>query len=783
MGKREFDVFIDTIKQGGTIEEATQAGKTEVAKTTTSGVRRETHTRTTSNIVYSGGSPSGAPVVITEEMLPKYGRVSKFEVLGTEDKMIGILERRKTRLEEQRGGFDTDTSYTFISPETGKRTVALGKTIHWKFFDKPIGQLETAIGKRQEFREEISDLPGYVDISRTKEGYSFEIDIQKKASMEWKEAGKTESLIDIGFKLVSGHTPEQISKALFVGVTQFPRTVLEGLTSIVTGEAPSERGYAESLIAWESGTFEQARTIHKGGSAIPFIRSTALSPAITHFVVPLLAGLGAGLGIGAIKSASVTAGKLAETGLISYASYEIGKSAIDDPVETFSTVALTLPLAMMGYSTGHRIGFGRMEAFLYGRRTYAPGSLEAIRFKEALKVGRLLEDVPASQVRSLDFAKDIMRMTPESARATMSFLKAYPKTVIGGSTASYTQVYGARMPRDIDLLVEDVPLARTKLAPYLETAKGKHLIDISGFDFGGKPGVYHRFGFETKTPKKIGDYLFMRAGEQAFRKGVSSVLLETRFKRHGLYEGFPSKGTIQAPKDIFDFITISQSQISMAKMSFNPITQLKGLLAEKHLARFIDPSLSSSFGKQPSILSRSITRMAQSMKVTEPIGMVDRGGGYIDYLYPKGIYPKGMVFAPVYGGYDGMSRQGAYMPGYSPPNLLMPYVASSFKEISQPPITIRGIEKYTGARGYKTIDPYINIPNIYIPTVKTPGYTAPGYNAQDILGISETKTKTPGFPDLGRPSKRLRDFDFEDTSIGYLFREFHIPDLPGGFNL
>ena len=56
-------------------------------------------------------------------------------------------------------------------------------------------------------------------------------------------------------------------------------------------------------------------------------------------------------------------------------------------------------------------------------------------------------------------------------------------------------------------------------------------------------------------------------------------------------------------------------------------------------------------------------------------------------------------------------------------------------------------------------------------------------NAQDILGISETKTKTPGFPDLGRPSKRLRDFDFEDTSIGYLFREFHIPDLPGGFNL
>jgi len=752
MAKKEFEAFIGTIKKGGTIEQATTSAKKEVAKTTKQGIKIAPVKKTVSKKSRVTVTPSGV-AVITEDMMPKYGEVSREEVLSSENKEIARLFRQKSRLETQRSGFDPETSYVYTH-ESGIPVTALGKTIRWKYYDKPIKNLETVISKRQEFKKDILDLPDYVDISRTQKGYIFKEDTQKKAKMEWDEAS----------------LPQKIAKGLFVGVTQWPRTVTEGLTSIVTREPPSSRGYAESLIAWESGTWGQAKTIHKGGSAIPFIRSTVTSPAITHVALPLTAGVGAGLGIGAIKGVSITAAKIAEVGLVSYGGYKIIESGIQDPVETFSTVLLTTPIAMMGYSTGHRIGFGRTEAFLYGRRTYKVGSSEHIRFNEALKIGRHLENVSSKQIKSLDFAKDIMRMDTQSAQATMKFLTAHPKTVIGGSSASYTQVYGARMPRDLDLLVKDVPLAKTKLAPYLKTKGGEHLIDIHGFDFGGKGGVYHRFGFETQSPKKLGDYLFMRAGEQTFRKGIAGTKIETQYRWF---------------KDIPDFITHSKSQITMAKLSYNPFTRVKGFLAEKHLARFIDPSISPSYGKQPSFLSRSITNMTRNIKVTEPLGMVKRGGGIVDYIYPKGTYPVNIVFNPVYSGYAPLSRQGGYTAGFKPISIPQSYNIPSRFERALTPSVIKGIDRYSKGPTFKTPPLYIPTPSIpeSYPAPKIPSYTWVGsYPAPVIRERYLRETKTPYFPALGKSDRRLPSYTDKTFSLKYMFREFKIPETPRGFN-
>jgi len=149
------------------------------------------------------------------------------------------------------------------------------------------------------------------------------------------------------------------------------------------------------------------------------------------------------------------------------------------------------------------------------------------------------------------------------------------------------------------------------------TYRGRHMIDIHGVEF-YRPGLYHRFGFASQPSTRIGGLRFMRGGEQLFRKGVSSVMKETKYRLF---------------KDLPDFFTHAKSQIISAKSS--NLTRWRGISAERHLGIFTDPSKSATYGKHSySFMQRfirSFTKTVPTKPVATPSG--------IEFYYQKGYYP------------------------------------------------------------------------------------------------------------------------------------------------
>jgi len=259
---------------------------------------------------------------------------------------------------------------------------------------------------------------------------------------------------------------------------------------------------------------------------------------------------------------------------------------------------------------------------------------------------------------------------------TINYLRSHPKTVIGGSGASYTQIEGARPPKDIDLIVKGKAMDSLKgVKTYVKqkytsfrskslkewfkgsssdkepnlyeikdrpevlrakaSVKGSDAVDIHGREM-YKAGSEHRFGFRSKTPVKIGEHKYFRAGEQLFRKGVASVVKERSY-RWG--------------KDRPDFITHAESLIKSTEGSWNPVTRWRGRSAARHLELFKDPSQSSSAGVKGSWLNDKVSSFAKryyrSPEIAESIY------GDIDFIYPKG------TFTSHYAGYP-TAQTGGY---------------------------------------------------------------------------------------------------------------------------
>ena len=445
---------------------------------------------------------------------------------------------------------------------------------------------------------------------------------------------------------------------------------------------------------------------------------------------------GIGAGIGAVKAISPTAGKILTAGVIGYGAKETGtaiyKAYKKGPAELFGTagyMAALTPIAGAGFKAGYAYGYGHISAMKYALGTYGKGTIEYIRFKEALRTTRLLKVVKTHKMDPLNIAKDIMRMDKKTAGEIINYLKAHPRTtVIGGSAASYTQVVGARAPRDIDLLITKGKLLK---GAFKELGRKPHIIDIHGPELGGKAGVYHKFGFITQKPIKIGKYLYMRATEQLFRKGTAAVMAETRY-RHGLYPGFPSRGTMQAPKDVFDFITIGKSLIKSAGKSINPFTKLRGKYGAIHLQRFIYPKTSPYYGKKPSLIESFIKKYSKPVKIPEI-------SAKSLYIYPKSMVGSYFIPSLLKPGYrPPITFKGKYITApYKKPGFIPPGVIPLPSKTVIPPFTIPD-------KDYKIPIPIrYEIPPVKIPVVpvaKT-GYSLPTAKYKPILGKEEFLTE------------------------------------------
>lgn len=435
----------------------------------------------------------------------------------------------------------------------------------------------------------------------------------------------------------------------------------------------------ENIIKdWEYGVWRSGYKPHGTDDMMSRFFTGFITAAPTRYVIaPLVTGSVMGAGMGALSAAYPTAGRIAQYGLGGYMGISTGASLLTskEPYKDLLGIAISLPSMLLGYRKGYHFGYGRTEAYLYKIHTYSPGSSEWIRFEKGLKVGRLLERVPSIKKKPLDFAKDIMRMDETQARQFTDFYKTYGG-VIGGSAASYTQVLGARQPRDLDYFMQRFLLGTEKKVSFAKSIlptriRGKHLIDIHGKEM-YYWGRYHRFGFVSKRSVKIGDYRYFTAGEQTFRKGVSSVLVETRY-RHGLYPGFPKAGTMKAQKDVFDFVTHANSQILSLQQSISPLSQWKASRAAAALDIFLHPMKAKGFGKTKlgSIDSffKYTTKQIQPKTLKTPWGY--------DYLYPKSAYPS----------YSSMLGLGGYSAGrlyQYKTTIVKPYTAPSIMKGTYP---------------------------------------------------------------------------------------------------
>ena len=454
----------------------------------------------------------------------------------------------------------------------------------------------------------------------------------------------------------------------------------------------------------------------------------------------LKTGIGVGFGGMAIK----------ETAPIVFKAFDTGDWS--DVVSTGGVAALSLTAGISGYKKGYGTGFGRTESYLYGKAAYKPGSSEYIRFKSALKVARKLEGIKSHKAKPLDIAKDIMRLDTKSAKATIKFLEKHPKTTIGGSAASYTQIEGARSPRDIDLLLKggDKEIASAKKwfgSKLLKTKEGQHRIDIHGTEM-FKPGRHVEFGFSSKTPRKISGTRYLKPGEQVFRKAISSVKTETQYRRF---------------KDLPDFITHSRSLIKSAKMKL--LTKGRGLSAEKHLETFLHPEKHISYGK-----SDIYTKVFGKPKLTTKQRVIPLSkSGYtpLEQVYYR--YPGAKSVFPGYYGY--ISKKTSY-PAYSSyfPSKTPGY--PSYKTLKTTPTIL----KTPSHPPYKT--PKKTVPYAPPPLSETkilfPPYVSPGKTTkQSFKPHRVKKPRWEGYPGRRKKQKGIP----KTTKPEYKFRMFDIGDL------
>ena len=553
---------------------------------------------------------------------------------------------------------------------------------------------------------------------------------------------------------------ELSTRAGFVGATRWPHTIYWLASKPFTKR--SKQDYGQELVNYEKGSWSRAKH-----DKMSFLWEDVInSPAMTDVAYPLAIGAGIGAGVGSVKAAFPTAGKWLERGIMvggaALFGKETGEVAARNPEELpeyFARAGFIGVISYPAYKAGHNFGYGRTETYLYSKHTFKSGSAEQIRFNEAMKVARLTENVKSGKAEPLDIAKDIIRMDSHTANRTIKWIKQNPDTVIGGSAASKTQVVGARTPRDIDILVPEKKLliAKKFFEGYTKTPSGEHRIDIHSFEFGGKGGKYHRFGFETKSPTKIQGTKYMRSGEQVFRKGIGGTTKEFQYRWF---------------KDQPDFVTTAKSQISSS-------SGWRAKLAQKHLNRFLNPESSPGYGKPSGKISGIIKRVTKPPAIPKEITSSTGGASY--YQYPSYVYPKPPIISYYPTGYINKPKPSYYTPikPSKPQKTYTPRKEPSYKTpiYTQP---TKPQKTYTPREepSYKTPTPPPPYkPPTYTPTKKPPYKTPPYIPTKTPPIYFKTKKPKRSAPIIEKKHKKYFEDKYRLKKTKYRFRKFKIESL------
>jgi hypothetical protein len=294
----------------------------------------------------------------------------------------------------------------------------------------------------------------------------------------------------------------------------------------------------------------------------------------------------------------------------------------------------------------------------------------------------------------------------------------------------------------------------------LKTDEGLHAIDIHGKEM-YNPGKVLQFGFESKTPRSIGEYRYMKSGEQLFRKAVGGTTKETEYRWF---------------KDIPDFVDIAESQIKSGQKSMNLITRYKADVGRRALDMF------------KKNVDKDMLRSTEDIKIKEPVNLKD----FVDISETKGY---SNVYKYSYSAFLEKSYTNPYLKPYVAP-YKSPYV-SPYKAGGYP--SKSGIEKYI-------ILSYPSVPKIpkgtppytpYTPSKTPPSYVPPPYKPPKYPPY---KIPPPSYSPSYKPSKyqypstsnnpqtypllrkKLEGYypgggDRKQYGTKYKFREFKIPEL------
>ena len=707
----------------------------------------------------SGGSSSGGSSSSGPQEKPDVSRSP-----NAIDQVVHKMKQQESREKEQ------------IASPTVQRFLARRKVMQ-----KKRDTVETLTP--QEYKQELYQYGKNVNISewhpsttiekrRTKEGYEYTVKYPYKGAERYKFY--KEKLKDPLLGLATAFTgadPLGLKSAYYTATGQKEKVIqtkieaLEGVREAQKGGIHAVKWYLSMPTTQIGAAAVGGELIGAGTGAVEATswgsKALLVSRGVTVAGKPLYTisastALKAGIGVGFtslyVKDTAPMVQKAMDTG-------DWG-----DVVGHAGVSALALPAGFEGYKIGHSVGFGRTEAYLYGKSTYKPGSPEYIRYKSALKVARKLEHVKSHKAKPLDIAKDIMRMDKSSAQKTIRFLSEHPKTTIGGSGASYTQIEGFRAPRDIDLLLKggskQVTSAKKYFGRLLKTRKGEHRIDIHGSDM-YKPGRHHEFGFRSKTPRKISGTRYMKAGEQTFRKAVSSVKKETSYRHF---------------KDVPDFVTHSRSLIKSAKMKL--VTRHRGTVAERNLDIFLNPEKSPHFGK-----SDFYTRVFGKPKTIPKQRVIPlRESGYVSaestyYHYPT----SGRALPGFYGYYKTDTKQAVYT---STP--LVTSTASAYIPEEETTKVLTPPKTYTPPSSSPPYSPTYTPPSSSPPykppvkhTVVPPPYLSSSYVSSPYKPslVVHTGKNRYRFSDDVVLKQRYTQKKYSRVGEKYRFRSFDVPSL------
>lgn len=254
-----------------------------------------------------------------------------------------------------------DVTYRYIHPKTGEPTHLLGRHIKSMYLVPHAEQSKKIYLQEKKGYFKALDLPHSATIKETPTGYIVQRDIQAEQQTDWER--------------LSG--VQQVGKAAYVGLTQWPGTLWEAFTSPITGKGVKE--YSKELVLWEAGTWEQAKGIHKGESPWAFIGSTLTTPAVIEAAT-----------LGIFKGAGILARPVARAGIRTGARFA-GRIAMAIPDEKlyshFAKKLVESPL-------GKRIWEWSAKGYKFGYRL-APGGTRPIR--KVLDMGKYLRGEKITQ--------------------------------------------------------------------------------------------------------------------------------------------------------------------------------------------------------------------------------------------------------------------------------------------------------------------------------------------------------------------------------------------------